>query len=181
MGMSDLHLNKLSLNVNGIMSEINESIAICVDELSYKFQEIIIRQIRKNGNGSGQMKDEAVRHVKEISRKITSQMIELEVGVDENISDERARIRTIVVLHGNLHNSPFVTKPGEQTWRKHVSYRARSNAKSIYVLYNLMQFDIAGRLLENSMNEIEKYAKVFLDHVQQAIDLIDFSEYMIVG
>ena len=179
--MSDLQLNKLSLDVNGLMSEINESIYICVDELSYRFQEIIIRQIRQNGNGSGIMKDEAISHVKEISRKITNSMIELEVGVDENISDERARIRTIVVLHGNLHDSPFVTKPGEQTWRKHVAYRAKSNAKSVYVLYNLMQFDVAGKLLENSMNEIEKYTKVFMDNVQRAIDLIDFSEYIIVG
>ena len=179
--MSDFTPNHLSLNVDGLMSEINESIYICVDELSYKFQEIIIKQIRENGNGSGQMKDEAVRHVKEISRKITNSMVELEVGVDENISDERARIRTIVVLHGNLHNSPFVTKPGEQTWRKHVSYRAQSNAKSVYVLYNLMQFDVAGKLLENSMKEIEKYTKDFVNNIQRAIDLIDFSEYIIVG
>lgn len=179
--MSDFIPNKLRLDVNGLMSEINESIYICLDELSYKFQEIIIRQIRENGNGSGIMKDEAIRHVKEISRKITNSEIELEVGVDENISDERARIRTIVVLHGNLHNSPFVTKPGEPTWRKHVAYRATSRAKSVYVLYNLMQFDVAGKLLENSMNEVEKYTKTFMDNVQKAIDLVDFSDYVIVG
>lgn len=179
--MSDFTPNKLSLNTNGLMNEINESIDICLDELSYKFQEIIIKEIRQNGNGSGLMKDEAVRHVKEISRKIRNGTIELEVGVDENIGEERARIRTIVVLHGNLHNSPFVTKPGENTWRKHVAYRAKSNAKSVYVLYNLMQFDVSKNLLENSMKEIEKYTKDFLDNVQRAINLIDFSEYIIVG
>ena len=179
--MSDFTPNHLRLNINGLMSEIQESIDICLDELSYKFQEIIIREIRENGNGSGLMKDEAIRHVKEISRKVTNRMIELEVGVDENISEERARIRTIVVLHGNLHNSPFVTKPGEQTWRKHVAYRAKSNAKSVYVLYNLMQFDVAGKLLENSMKSIEKYTKDFLNNIQRTIDLIDISEYIIVG
>ena len=178
--MSEFIPNHLSVDVNGIMSEINDAISICLDELSYKFQEIIIRQIRENGNGSGLMKDEAIRHVKEISRKITNNTVEIEVGVDEDVGDEQARIRTIVVLHGNLHDSPFVTKPGEQTWRKHVAYRARSNAKSVYVLYNLMQFDVAGKLLENSMNEIEKYAKVFLNSIQQVIDMIDFSDYIIV-
>lgn len=179
--MSDFVPNKLGLNINGLMSEINESIYICVDELSYKFQEIIIRQIRANGNGSGIMKDEAIRHVKEISRKITNKVIELEVGVDEDIGDEAARIKTVVVLHGNLHNSPFVTKPGESTWRKHVAYRARSNAKSVYVLYNLMQFDVSGKLLENSMQEVEKYTRDFLDNVEQAISLVDFSEFVTVG
>ena len=179
--MSDFVPNRLSLDVSGLMSEIDEAISICIDELSARFQEIIIREIRANGNGSGLMKDEAVRHVKEISRKIRNGVIELEVGVDENISDERARIRTVVVLHGNLHDSPFVTKPGENTCRKHVAYRAMSNAKSVYVLYNLMQFDVSGRLLENSMKEIEKYTQNFLSAVHEAIDLIDFSEYLIVG
>ena len=179
--MSDFVPNHLSLNINGLMSEINESIDICLDELSYKFQEIIIREIRENGNGSGIMKDEAIRHVKEISRKITNGIIELEVGVDENIGDERAKIRTVVVLHGNVNSGSLVTKPGESTWRKHVAYRAMSNAKSVYVLHNLMQFDVSGKLLKNSMKQIEKYTKTFLDNVQHAIDLIDFSEYIIVG
>lgn len=179
--MSDFIPNKLVLDMYGLTSEINEAIYICIDELSYKFQEIIIREIRENGNGSGIMKDEAVRHVKEISRKITNGVIELEVGVDENIGDEIARIRTVVVLHGNLNSGPLFTKPGQSTWRKHVAYRAKSNAKSVYHLDNLMQLDIAGKLLENSMKEIEKYIEVFLKNVQQAINLIDFSEYVIGG
>ena len=111
--MSDFTPNHLSLDTGGLISEIDEAIYICVDELSIKFQEIIRREIIANGNGSRIMKEEALKHVKEISRVIKGNMITLEVGVDEDIGDEQARIKTMVVLHGNLHNSPFTTKPGD--------------------------------------------------------------------
>ena len=179
--MSDFIPNKLGFNVRGAMAAIEEAIMICLDELSVDFQEIIRKEIIKNGNGSGIMKDEAMRHVKEISRKIDSNVVELEVGVDEEIGDERARIRTVVVLHGNLNSGPLLTKPGQSTWRKHVSYRATSNATTIYHLDNLMQLDIAGKLLENSMKQVERYAKGFLNSIAQAVQTIDFSEYITVG
>lgn len=105
---------KFHFNSAGAMAEIEEAISIALDELSYQFQQIFIEEIYANGNGSHIMKDEAVRHVKEISRKNDGGIIELEVGVDENISGERERIRTVVVLHGNLNSGPLFTKPGNR-------------------------------------------------------------------
>lgn len=179
--MNDFTPNRLSFDVYDAMSDITEIIEICLDELSVSFQEIIRRQIIKNGNGSGQMKDEALRHVKEISRKVTNRIVELEVGVDEDIGDERSRIRTVVVLHGNLNSGPLFTKPGRQTWRKHVSYKDTSTAKSVYHLDNLMQLDISGKLLQNSMDDVEKHCNKFLSDVTQAFSTIDLSDYIIVG
>lgn len=179
--MSDFIPNKLSIDIYDATSEINEIIEICLDELSVSFQEVIRRQIIENGNGSGQMKDEALRHVNEISRKIQNGIVELEVGVDENIGNERARIRTVVVLHGNLNSGPLLTKPGKPTWRKHVAYRATSNARHVYHLDNLMQLDISGKLLENSMKDVEKHCAKFLRNVAQAFSTIDLSDCIIVG
>lgn len=176
--MSDFIPNKLRFDTYGVISEINEIIEISLDELSFMFQEIIRKQIVQNGNGSGIMKDEALRHVKEISRNYKDGIIELEVGVDENIGDERARIRTVVVLHGNLNSGPLFTKPGKQTWRKHVAYRDMSNAKTIYHLDNLMQLDVSGKLLENSMKEIEKYCSTFLKSIEEAFRYIDLDQYL---
>lgn len=179
--MSDWTPNHLGFDVYGVMSEINEVIEICLDELSVTFQEIIRRQIIKNGNGSGIMKDEALRHVKEISRKFNGDIIELEVGVDEDEGDERAKIRTVVVLHGNLNSGPLFTKPGNQTWKKHVAYRSTSTAKHVYHLDNLMQLDVSGKLLDNSMKEIEKHFKQFLDNIAKMINMIDFSQFITGG
>ena len=181
MAMNDFIPNKLSFNVTGAMDEITTAIDICLDELSVDFQEVIRKQILENGRGSGIMKEEAVRHVKEISRSFNGNVIELEVGVDEDAGDEQAHIRTVVVLHGNLNSGPLFTKPGQMTWRKHVSYRAQSRAKSVYHLDNLMQTDVSGKLLANSMNDIEHYAKAFLEAVEQVMASVDLSEYLIVG
>ena len=179
--MSDFIPNKLSFDTVGAMDEITGAIDICLDELSGQFQEIIRKQIRENGNGSGIMKDEAMRHVKEFSRKFSGSVIELEVGVDEDIGDERARIRTVVVLHGNQNSGPLLTKPGQATWKKHVSFRSQSTATKVYHLDNLMQLDISGKLLENAMKEVEKYADDFLNAIEQVVSMIDFSQYVIVG
>lgn len=181
MAMSDFVPNKLGFDIYGVMSEINEVIEICLDELSVSFQEVIRKQIINNGNGSSIMKDEALRHVKEISRKLDNGIAELEVGVDEDIADERARIRTVVVLHGNLNSGPLFTKPGKPTWRKHVAYQDTSNAKKVYHLDNLMQLDISGKLLDNVMKDVEKYARQFLRDVSQAIMQVNFSDYIIGG
>ena len=70
MAMADFTPNYLSVNTAGLMREIESAIDICLDELSYMFQELLIRQMRENGNGSSIMKDEAVTHVKEISRRV---------------------------------------------------------------------------------------------------------------
>ena len=168
----------ITFDAVGAMNEINESISMMVDELSWHFQEIIIRQIYRNGNGSSLMKDEAVRHVKEISRKMEDGVLELEVGVDENFGDERAKIRTLVVLYGNVTNGPMMTKPGQQTWRKHVSYRGESPARSAYRLPHFEQTDVSGKLLENSMKEIEKHVNKFLNGITQLVKAIDFSIYL---
>lgn len=183
MAMADFTPNHLSVNTAGLMREIESAIDICLDELSYMFQELLIRQMRENGNGSSIMKDEAVTHVKEISRKYKGGTVELEVGVDENISDERARIRTLVVIYGNIEKDTGTlwTKPGEQTWRKDVAYRDESKAKTAYPLYRFIQFDVHGKLLENCLKEIEKYGNDFIDALRQALDTIDFSDFIIVG
>lgn len=179
--MNDFIPNKIGFDVNGAMSEINEVIMLCLDELSVDFQEIIRKEIIKNGNGSDIMKDEALKHVKEISRKFDGGIAELEVGVDENVGDERARIRTVVVLHGNLNSGPLFTKPGKQTWKKHVNYRSLSKAKTVYHVDNFMQLDISSKLLENSMKQVEKYARRFLANVTKAMQTIDLSQYVTVG
>ena len=163
------------------MREIEEAIQIHLDELSISFQTLIRRQLIENGNGSRIMRDVAAGHVKEISRKFYDGMIELEVGVDENISDERARIRTLVVLYGNVTNGPLMTKPGQQTWRKHVSYRGLSEAKTAHRIPHWEQTDVSGKIMQNVMNDIDKLVGRFLRDITHALDTIDFSEFITGG
>lgn len=172
---------KFHFNSAGAMAEIEEAISIALDELSYQFQQIFIEEIYANGNGSHIMKDEAVRHVKEISRKNDGGIIELEVGVDENISGERERIRTVVVLHGNLNSGPLFTKPGKPTWRKHVAYRDLSRARTVYHLDNFMQLDISGKLLANAEKKVMRHCNEFLRAVKANVKDIDFSQYLVGG
>lgn len=140
-----------------------------LDELSEKFQALIKRQIMENGNGSGVMRDEAVKHVHEIARRTIGGVIEMEVGVDERelYSDEQARIRTLVSIYGNIQKDTGTlwTKPGEQTWRKHVNFKAESTAKTAYPLYRFVQYDVSGKLMENAMKEIDMYIRDFLNVV----------------
>lgn len=174
--MPDLILYPLKFDYAGAQAEIYDAINVCLDELSTDFQEIIRREILANGNGSGVMKREAIKHVKEISRSITSASVELEVGVDESgFGSDQAKIRTLVVLYGN---GEIWTKPGQATWKKHVVGPGPNKVQSSYRLPDLEQTDVSGELLKNAMKEVRKKVKDFIDAVKMAIETIDFSAYL---
>lgn len=182
MEMNDLTIYPIKFNVSAAVGDIIDAIDVCLDELSVEFQEIIKDEIWVNGNGSNIMKEEAKRHVKEISRKNDGHTIELEVGVDESeFGSEQAKIRTIVVLHGNLANGALFTKPGQATWTKHVGGKHMSNAIHEYRLADFEQTDVTGNLMKNSMKQIQKYVMDFLRAIDQTLDTIDFSDYLTVG
>lgn len=177
--MSDLTLYPIHYDAVRATAEIVEAIDVCVDELSAEFQEIVRGQILVNGNGSGIMKAEAVKHVKELHRSVSSKKVELEVGVDEDeAGDVQARIRTVVVLHGNLAGGALFTKPGVATWKKHVVGPSESNAKTSYRLADFEQTDVTAMIKENAMKEVRQYIDQFLTAVAEAIATIDFSQFL---
>ena len=180
--MSDLTIYSLGFDSNAAMADIRDIIDVCLDELSVSFQEIIRREIMENGNGSGIMKAEAVKHVREMSRSFKGNIITLEVGVDESEPESlQAKIRTSVVLHGNITGGPLYTKPGQSTWKKHVVGPSESTAKTVYHLAQFEQTDVSGHILSNSMKKVKKHIAEFLAAVSEALDLLDWSEYITGG
>ena len=163
----------------GVMKEIDSIVNIKLDEFARTMIRVLGNAIYSAGNGSTRMKTDAVKQVKELSRSGGGGIYEMEVGIDEGaISDDIARIRTIVVLHGNLHSGPLRTKPGEDTWDKHISSQSESGAATIYLLPGGMwQHERTDKILDAYDKEIEKYVKVLAHDLEILLMSIDYSKY----
>ena len=91
---------------------------------------------------------------------MTWEKITFEVGIDEKVISGMAEefyTRVMVVLHGNQGGGPIWTKPGAQTFSKHVLSKRTSHAKEPPrpLPFFDQPGDRAGNMLDNSMREIE--------------------------
>ena len=185
MAGNDLQLNKLSFNVDGFMSILSNIYSLYLDELSQHLQNVIKKEIITHGNGSKIMRLSAVSEVKETKREITAEKITLEAGIDLDKlkSKEPVFVRVSVVLHGNLKSGPLRTKPGEDTWNKHVRYKSESGAQTVYLLPRAMwqednvMVDIVNGVSANVTKQIEKHVKTFARNVSRALNSINISAF----
>lgn len=119
------------------------------------------RQIFTNGNGSWFMKSTAIAQVKEILHEIVDGCISIEGGIDEDAlkgAEEAVMVRTMVVIHGNQAGGKLKTKPGQDTYGKHVVAKGPSSAQSVYDLpgaWNM--YDVTKGIIDNTMKETKKY------------------------
>lgn len=198
--MSDLKLNKLSFDTNAYMNELEDCLRIAVDKLSIRIQDLMMREIQTNGNGSGIMKDTACKQVKELSRKIEKGIMELVVGIDESTLGgfgSQVFVRTAVVLHGNVISGPLRAIPGKSAWTKDITtLRVSKNVKTEYILPDgMMQYERVNgfgakglkkgqnrQMLDNIFDkQVDHVIDDFYDTLDGLMNSIDYSKYVIVS
>ena len=191
--MSDFVPNKLGFDVNGYKNEFNECLDIALNQLSFKVQDLMKREIMTNGNGSGVMRQTAAQQVHELSRKIDGNEVELIIGIDEDSLggfSSQAFVRTAVVLHGNITSGPLMAVPNKMAWDKNVTnYRVSDRVKTAYMLpKGMTQHERVGGFGANSQmldNIFEKQINhVISDFYERLDDLmmsIDYSKYITGG
>ena len=197
--MSDFTPNKLGFDTTGYIAEFERYLDIALDWLSFDVQSIMKNEIMANGNGSKVMRQTACAQVKELSRVINGGNVELSVGVDESSLGgftSQVFVRTAVVLHGNVAFGPLMTKPGQLTWKKDVSYMSLSPAvnkdgtpresrmlpKSFMQYERVNGFGADRQMLDDIMNKrINRAVKDFFSHLSQLVHNIDYSQFITGG
>lgn len=191
--MSDLTLYHLGFDVDGYMREFEGALNVALDQLSIRVQDLMMREIITNGNGSEKMKETACAQVKELSRKIKDGEVELVVGIDESSLggfSSQVFVRTAVVLHGNVMNGPLMAIPNKAAWDKDITnLRVSERVKSAYILpEGMMQYERVGgfgqnrKMLDNIMNQqIEHVISDFQDVLMNLLNAIDYSKFITGG
>lgn len=191
--MADFIPYKLSFDTNAYMKEFESCMKIAVDQLSVRVQDLMMREIMSNGNGSGVMKATACKQVKELSRKIDNGIMELVVGIDESSLggfESQVFVRTAVVLHGNVTSGPLRAIPGKPAWTKNVTaLRVSPNVKTEYILPDgMMQYEMVNgfgakqKMLDNIMDQqVNHVLNDFYDTLDGLINSIDYSKYVMVS
>lgn len=197
--MSDFIPNKLGFNTNAYIREFDRYLDIALNRLSFSVQDIMRREIMTNGNGSREMRETACAQVHELERKINNNEVTLVIGIDESklggFSDQ-VFVRTMVVLHGNVTHSPLMTKPGQMTWKKDVSYMSLSPPtnkdgsprKPKMMPDGFMQFEKASgfgasrQMLDNIFgDQLNHVIDDFYNLLDQLISNIDYSQFITGG
>ena len=162
---------------------------LLLDDLSQQLKNLVIGEIWLNGNGSRYMRLTACAAVKETSREVTDQHIKLEVGInfDELKSkSEEIFVRVSVVLHGNLgggSSGVLYTKPGQLTYKKHVTNKSMSTAKSVYQLPDEfaqgdVSIEITGLVSENVEKQANKYVSMFINGLKETLWKINIPAFV---
>ena len=146
---------------------------------------IMRRQIEDGGNGSWFMRHTALAQVKEILHEVTDEHIKIRGGIDEDElkgAAEEVYVRVMVVLHGNQANpGDWTTKPGEDTFGKHVVAKGPSLARSKHPLpESWRQFDVSGGIIDNTMKEVEKYFSDMISAIKGALNGSFYAQFVTV-
>lgn len=184
--MSDFQRIPIGFDTKGCMEAMKRVIEAYMSRLDDIFVELFKQQIDANGHGSKYMKTDAKRVIREIRREVTDDFIESQVGFDEAYARSIATdfyVRVMVVLKGNQGQGKLYSKPGQKTWKKHVTNYSLSRAKTRYELpegFN-QEGDISGKIAENAVEEIEKYFKNTLIYLDQTFDENFFAMFVTGG
>lgn len=191
--MSDLQLNKLGFNVSAFRSEFEQCLNIALDKLSRAVQVLMKLEIMKNGNGSTVMKATAADQVKELSRNIDGDQVELVIGIDEDSLggfSSQVFVRTAVVLHGNITAGPLMAVPNKMAWDKNVTnYRVSDRVKRAYYLprgltwhEKVNGFGSNSQMLDNILeHQINHVVDDFYRSLDDLMFSIDYSKYITGG
>ena len=173
MAGNDLHMNHLSFDVDGFGAEFEKILNIALNNLSSRIAELFKEQINANSKASHPMRRAAIESVREISRKITKDLVELEVGVDEAYARGKGTeffVKTMASIYGNLTlgNGKLYTKPGQQTWRKHVTdYHTNTFTQKRKRLKGFEQKGKSSQIIKGVLSNVTKaenrYIKDFYD------------------
>lgn len=178
--------NKIGFESASCFLSIQMTAEAVMNELSDQLQQIFKDEISKNGNGSKIMVADAANQVKEISKEITDELIRVTVGIDEDNLRGLALdlyVRVMVVLHGNGADRPIRTKPGQYTFKKHVTGPTKNTrSKKVVELPQFeWPFDVTGFILKNAMERIQVLLKDAIKMLQNMFDGSFFSGYVTVS
>lgn len=160
--MAELKLDMKTISIDTTRAKIRV-IEICreaLDQVAEQMGDMIKQEIERNGNGSKVMRDDAVNMVKTICKQSNYEKIIYESGISPEALAACAfdmKVRVLTVLTGNQHGGKLYSKPGQQTFKKHVRGPSQSEAKEVYPLpegFN-QPFDITQNLIDNVERRIE--------------------------
>lgn len=81
-------------------------------------------------------------------------------------AEEAIFVRTMVVIHGNQAGGKLTSKPGQDTYGKHVVAKGPSSAQTVYDLPDSWNMgDVTKGIIENTMKEVHKYFRAMLDEI----------------
>ena len=173
--------NKIQLDTKGCQSEIKRFIDAKMTICAEHMMRIMRRQIEDNGNGSWFMRNTAIAQVKEILHEVTDDHISIYGGIDEAALKGAVFVRTMVVLHGNQAGGKLMSKPGQDTYGKHVVAKGESGAVTKYSLpesWNM--YDVTSGIMANVYLEVQKYFKTMLAEISAGVPAI-VSRYITGG
>ena len=169
----------LGFNTSAFQAEFTSCVNIALDWLSGKMHDELCDAIAQCTEAANVMIIDTQKQVKEISRTVSSEVAEIEVGIDEGqVPAGQTYVRVMVTLHGN---GTIFSKPGAATWKKHVTSQSMSTATTEYRIPQFDQADHSGQMMSNFNKQIEKHIKVFLNMLADLINAIDFSQFITGG
>ena len=176
--MSDLILYPIAFNEAGYLNEVKQCIDIAFDWLSDKMHDVLCRVISQCSQAANIMITVTQQQVKEISRTITDDYAEIEVGVDPAsvAGDEQTYVRVMVTLYGN---GEVWARPGAAAWTKHVNTKRQNHVKTEYRLPFFEQADNSAKMMVSFDHDMNKHIKDFIDRLIGMLNAIDCSKYLI--
>ena len=121
-----------------------------------------------NGTGRRKWREEASQAIKEISRQIAEDFVEITVGMDDQLYSysEDLFVRIMVAVEGNQANGSLKSKPGQQVYGEEINGKHLSRAKSEYLLpTGFNQTGLPDGIVKNTIAQIKKN---FEDALQSA-------------
>lgn len=176
--------NTISIDINGLFRAIQSECYVQLNDVAQKVIDGFQLYILSDGAGRADWKENAAKEFKVLSEKITNDVIEMQVGIREDLASEAWHsfyaAQIMVALFGNHPPSGGMkTKPGEITFHDHMESMDESHAKTVWTLpegYNWPDPQ-ADKMLENAMKMTRTY---FADGLKRVLDGINFSDYVIV-
>ena len=176
--MSDLTLFPVRFDTAGYMAEVRHCVDIGFDWLSGQMHDVLCRVISQCSEAAHIMIIEAQKNVREISREINNDTATLEVGIDEGAiaGGEQGYVRVMVTLHGN---GEVWARPGAVAWTKHVNSKRQNHVQTEYRLPFFEQGDHSDTMMLSFEHDMNKHIKDFMNRLQDLLDSIDYSQYLI--
>ena len=173
--------NQISIDVNGLYKAIQDECFILLNDVAAKVVEGFQLFIVSDGAGRTKWRENAAKEFKILSDKITDDVVELQVGVRDNLESEAWNsfyaAQIMVALYGN--HGPLYTKPGEMTFHDHMESIDVSGAQSVWALPQEFNWDDPHpeKMLSNVMKVTTHY---FQDGMKTLINKINFYDYVYV-
>lgn len=173
--------NQLSIDVNGLFKAIQDECFILLNDVADKVVEAMRLYIVSDGAGRLQWRENAAAEFKVLSDKVASDIVEVQLGIRDNMADEAWHsfyaAQIMVALFGNHPGSGLTTKPGEITFHDHMESLYESQASYVWRLpdgFNWPDPEF-NKILGNVMKMTQTY---FKDGVNALLRNINFYDYV---